>query len=298
MSSFFRRAPQLIFAVAAGGILSLAIPAASQASTITLCLTRRGVIRGINIACQPPLVTLTWDSNGIQGPQGPAGPQGPTGPVGDQGAQGPSGPQGPVGPAGAAGAAGAVGPTGSTGATGPTGPQGLVGDTGLQGPIGAQGPQGLSGLNGPNGTNVQVLTGGNVGNALALDLGLQLTPDQALFLGPGDGAGLNNATVSVPVSAGTLSHLLVRLDLNPGTPGTNSSPGAFTISACVNSNCDTGLSCVITDPSTSCTDTTDTVSVNDGDLVTLYAAPVVSQIPLNSVDIVYSLEHTVTQTTP
>jgi hypothetical protein len=294
MRSNFRRALRLTFAGAAGGLLCLAIPASGHASTITLCLNRRGVIKGINVACQPPLVTLTWDGNGIQGPQGPSGPQGPIGPVGIQGAQGPTGAQGPVGPAGAAGAAGAVGPTGPTGDTGPTGAQGLIGNTGLKGPTGDPGPQGLTGLNGPNGTNIQVLTGGNLGADTAIDHSNQLGGDQALYLGPGNGADTSLASVAVPVSAGTLKHLLIRTDMNPGSSGPTTN--SYTFSVCVNATCTTGLTCVITDPNTSCSDTTDVVSVNDGDLFSIYAQP--SGPSANNADVTFSLEHIVTQAAP
>jgi hypothetical protein len=94
----------------------------------------------------------------------------------------------------------------------------------------------------------------------------------------------------VPVSAGTLKHLLIRTDMNPGSSGPTTN--SYTFSVCMNATCTTGLTCVITDPNTSCSDTTDVVSVNDGDLVSIYAQP--SGPSANNADVTFSLEHIVT----
>ncbi len=76
------------------------------------------VTQGLQQACKPGDLAVTWDqagATGATGPTGPAGPVGATGPAGADGATGPRGPQGDTGPAG------------PTGATGPTGPQGVPG---------------------------------------------------------------------------------------------------------------------------------------------------------------------------
>jgi Collagen triple helix repeat (20 copies) len=288
MQPFLGRVVRLTFGAATAAVLFLAIPTPGHATTISLCLNRRGIIKGINVECSPPQVTLTWDSDGVTGPQGPSGPQGPIGPVGNQGATGPQGPQGPSGPAGAVGTAGTAGPTGPTGPTGLQGPQGPQGADGLQGLQGDMGPQGAAGLNGSNGTNVQLLTGGTLGSDLGTTLGIQPGNNVAVYMGPGNGAATTFAAAAVPVSAGTLGHLLVQTDHNPAG-------GTYTFTLCVNSNCDQTLTCTITDPNTTCSDTSDTVPVNDGDLVTVHAAPANTTAVT---DVTFSMEHTVTQAAP
>ncbi len=114
MQPFLERTMRLALGLAAGSVLLLAVPQAGQASTISMCLNKQGVIQGVNVVCKPKQTLISWDSGGLTGPQGLAGPQGPTGlagPQGSTGAQGPTGPAGSTGAAGSQGLAGVSGPT-------------------------------------------------------------------------------------------------------------------------------------------------------------------------------------------
>ncbi|MGB8682501.1 MAG: hypothetical protein WCD12_06410 [Candidatus Binatus sp.] len=277
MQSLVRRGLRVALSAAAGIAMLAAVAPSSSAQTITLCVNRQGRIKGIDIACTKPQVTLTWNAAGVQGPTGPIGLQGPIGAVGS------------IGPTGPAGAQGFVGPAGSQG------PQGL---TGVQGPMGVQGPTGALGAAGLNGTNTQIIAGGtsgeDVGFAFNLVLGGMGSPgNKTLYMGPGNGADTTLANVEVPVSAGTLSELLVQTDMNPGSP--SDTTGSYVFVLCVNENCSTPLTCTINDPTTSCNDTIDNVSVNDGDRVAIVGRATTGT---NSTDVTYSLEHTVTQSSP
>lgn len=298
MQSFVRRGLRLALSAAAGIAMLAAVAPPSSAQTITLCVNREGRIKGIDVACTKPQVTLTWYAAGIQGPTGPVGPQGPIGAPGYTGPTGPQGAQGPAGPFGPPGTAGPTGPTGAQGLIGSTGSQGLQGLTGVPGPMGVQGPTGSLGAAGLTGTNTGVLAGGSsgedVGFAFNLVLGGKGGPGKkTLYMGPGNGADTTLANVEVPVSAGILSDLLVQTDMNPGSPG--GITGSYSFVLCVNENCTTPVSCTITDPTTSCSDTIDNVSVNDGDRVAIVG---LASTGSTSTDVTYSLEHTVTQSTP
>jgi len=300
MQPFLERTMRLALGVAGCSVLLL--PQAAQASTISMCLNKRGVIQRVNVACKPKQTLISWDSGGIAGTTGLAGPQGPTGAAGPQGA---TGAQGPTGPAGAVGAAGSQGPAGLQG---PTGPAGAVGAAGPQGPVGAQGPTGSSGATGPagaagaNGTNTQVLTGGTLGSDSGYTLGILPGQVDTVYLGPGNGGSVTAGVADVPLTAGTLSNLLVSVDRNSGN--CTSPDCGYTFVVCVNTVCTTSLTCQITDASVttapnnaSCSDTTDTVPVNDGDLVSLQAEPTVPGTTLPA-DVTFSIEHTISQTAP
>jgi hypothetical protein len=297
---FYQRIMRATFGVAAISVMLLAAPQASRASTVSMCLNKKGIIERVNEACTAKQTLISWDSNGVVGPQGPAGPQGPTGPAGPQGTTGAQGLQGPVGPTGAVGTAGATGPqgpTGPAGATGPSGPQGPVGDMGPAGPTGSQGPTGASGT---NGTNIQVLTGGTLGSDSGYTLGILPGQVPVAYLGPGNGGSVTQGISDVPLSAGTLSHLLVSVDLNPAcTTGTC----GYTFVVCVNQNCGTTpvLTCTIADSTvgTSCSDTTDTVTIADGDIVSIEAEPAAaSSSTTQPADVTFSIEHATSLAAP
>jgi hypothetical protein len=276
MQSFVRRGLRVALSAAAGIAMLAAAAPSGSAQTITLCVNRQGRIKGIDVACTKPQVTITWNAAGVQGPTGPVGLQGPIVAVGSIGPTGPAGPQGFVGPAG------------------PQGPQGL---TGAQGPMGVQGPTGALGAAGLNGTNTGILTGG-IGQLLGAAESIELggsggTGNKTLYMGPGNGADTTLANVEVPVSAGTLTELLVQSDRNPGSPG--GVAGSYTFVLCVNENCSTALTCTMTDPTTSCSDTTDSVSVNDGDRIAIVGLATTGS---NTADIAYSLESVVTESSP
>jgi len=266
---------RLALGLAAGSVLLLAVPQAGQASTISMCLNKQGVIQGVNVVCKPKQTLISWDSGGLTGPQGLAGPQGPTGLAGPQGS---TGAQGPTGPAGSTGAAGSQGPIGVAGPTGDTGPQGPTGPTGT------------------NGTNIQVLTGGTLGSDSGYKLNILPGEVPTVYLGPGNGGSTITGTADVPLSAGTLSHLLVSVDRN--NLNCTSPACGYTFVVCVNTVCNTALTCPITDAtiSPSCSDTTDVVPINDGDLVSIQAEPAVpGTLPA---DVTFSIEHTTSLAAP
>jgi len=275
MQPFLERTMRLALGLAAGSVLLLAVPQAGQASTISMCLNKQGVIQGVNVVCKPKQTLISWDSGGLTGPMGLSGPQGPTGLAGPQGSTG------------------AQGPTGPAGATGPAGSKGLAG---AMGPVGDPGAPGAAGTPGANGTNTQVLTGGTLGADSGFTIGILPGQVSTVYLGPGNGGSTIPGTADVPLSAGTLSHLLVSVDRN-STNCTSPACG-YTFVVCVNSGCTTALTCQITDATVkaSCSDTTDVVSINDGDLVSIQAEPAVAgTLPA---DVTFSIEHTISQTTP
>lgn len=254
-----------MFALAAGlavvGFFSAPAPSlAVTQSNITLCINRRnGAIKGINTACKPAQVNVTWVPSGLTGPQG---------------LQGPAGPQGPAG---------------SVGLTGPTGPTGLTGAQGPQGPTGPIGPTGPAGLAGSNGVQMEVLSGGtwgvtNAGFGTSVPINVDGSPT---FMGPGNSSNLVQAAVAVPFAAdpvlgGTLSHLNVVVDQNPGPNG------HFEFEVCINSNCDTGLRCAVTNTSSSsCSDLIDMTAISDGDVVSVVGRSIGS--PANEADAAWSM---------
>jgi hypothetical protein len=285
MQLFFKRIMLATLGVAAGSVMLLAAPQAGRASTISMCLNKQGAIEGVNVACKRKQTQISWDSNGLVGPQGPSGPQGITGVAGPQG---PTGNQGPQGPPGNAGGAGPQGPIGNAGQTGDTGPQG------------PQGPDGA------NGTNIQVLTGGTLGSDSGYKLGIlpAWTPNTPVYLGPGNGGSVTPGVADVPLSAGTLSHLLVSVDVNSGcTPGSTPPVCGYTFIVCVNKNCTTtpALTCTIADSgaSPSCSDTTDTVTIADGDTVSIEAQPAAASSSTTlPADVTFSIEHATSLAAP
>src|ERR1017187_6545536 len=109
---------------AAAMLIAIISPVASaDTGLITLCISRKGKIVGVDLPfCQPHNFRLAWNIPGAAGPQGPNGPTGPTGPtgaVGPFGSQGPLGMGGIDGPMGVAGLAGPEGGAGGAGGAGP-----------------------------------------------------------------------------------------------------------------------------------------------------------------------------------
>jgi Collagen triple helix repeat (20 copies) len=304
MSNYMNKVMLWLGGLAAGVIFALAIPAGASAQTITICVNKHGKIKGINTACNPNQVTLSWaviGPTGLQGPQGPTGPQGPQGPQGDVGTIGTQGPQGPQGPAGPAGAVGDAGTTGATGPTGPQGIQGPVGIAGLQGPQGLPGPDGQPGL--PT-VNAVMLTGGSSGPLGILE-GTNLTPSRIagtpLFMPPGGGANVAFATIPPPsaeapllggsagTAGGTLGHFHVQLSSNPG------GGGGYIFSACVGTLATTTCTdlCTVSDSLTACNSAT-TVAVPTGEFVSIRAQvdPTLNGTPINDADVAWSMTYT------
>jgi hypothetical protein len=102
-------------------------------------------------------------------------------------------------------------------------------------------------------------------------------------LGPNDGAAPGIATVAVPLPAGLVKRLFVQVDVAPG-PASQSD----VFNVCVTGNCDTGITCTILSGQTECTDSTDTVTINDGDTLALQA---ISLDSAKTTDVTWSLEY-------
>jgi hypothetical protein len=158
------------------------------------------------------------------------GPPGPTGPAGPAGATGPPGPQGPSGPAGA------------TGPAGPTGPQG---------PQGASGPPGPAGPAGANGKSGSVI-GGNYAN----------TGSNRFLIPWSNATTATEADANVPLPSGTATKLVVSLTVAPGAGN------SATITIRKNGS-STALTCTVHGTATTCTDTADSVTFADGDLLSI-----------------------------
>jgi hypothetical protein len=292
----------------AAAMLIASVPSAAKAEVtpspnpITICVGRTGRIVGINIECRPNNTQLDWNIPGPPGPQGDQGYQGPKGPKGPAGL---IGPQGPVGNAGLRGPKGAQGPTGPTGPQGPTGDPGPVGNrgpTGDQGPVGIQGPPGKDGIDGINGDAITILTGGTLGGKIGADAAIQLspttgsggTPTFPLYLGPGNGADIDQVSVETPTPGGAAFHLQVAIDpIDPGGPaGTG---GEYQFIVCNENLCSLGdLSCNIANDiptrphEKTCANRDDDVNYAPGDTISVQAYN--SENSTNTVDVVWSLD--------
>jgi hypothetical protein len=166
------------------------------------------------------------------------------------------------------------------------------------GVAGPPGPPGAPGPAGANGTNIQVLTGGTLGSDTGYAIGILPGQNPFVYLGPGNGGSITSNHVAVPVTAGTLSNLLVSAGVYP--PDCASATCNYQFTLCVNGNCPTtpSLSCTtlgVTDE-TQCSDTSDVVSVNDGDLISIKAEA--TDGTTAPADVTFSVEHTSTPTTP
>ncbi len=283
MPALLKHAWRYLVGVTSAAILFVAIPAGAGAATLTICVNNAGHIKGINSAC--PFTSLTWETVGPQGPQGPIGVDGLPGEEGPPGTTGAAGVQGPDGAQGGFGATGAAGDAGAPGEKGPTGPQG---DDGIKGIVGVQGPPGPAGKDGTNGfnePNVSFLTGGTLGRlgeAENVNLtGVNTVLTNQLRLGPGNGSDTSDAT-QVPMSeGGVAANLWVNTDHHAGVDPTGPPAAGLPISyfffLCNGdfpTNC--GVSCVITDPDTTCNDPVpflfaDTQSFVQGNVLSVFA---------------------------
>ena len=274
MHVLLRHARRVMLGVAMGALFLAAAPATSRAQLVTLCYaphTRK--IVNVDGVCSPPNRAITWNVDGVtgsrgqQGPAGMQGPPGPTGPLGSPGPEGPAGPQGAVGPVGATGATGPEGPAGELGAeglqgaTGPTGPTGSTGATGYPGEDGTNGVQFYTLGGGDLGTNAQLLFGAGFAGILSGSSAVGTSP---IYYGPGNGSDTILESEAVPIDASTVTQLWVQTKNVPG-------PGHFyTFQLCVNSVCDSNVTCTIELPTrTACNDLNDYQHYNPGDTIAL-----------------------------
>jgi hypothetical protein len=265
-------ARRLLLSVAMGALCLAAAPATGHATVVQICINPKSqeILLPLGSTCNPPNRAITWETTGVVGPSGPLGPKGSQGPAGPMGAVGPSGPQGPVGPAGA------IGPVGLPGATGPAGLTGLLGQQGPQGPTGATGatgPTGPTGAPGINGVQFYTLGGGDLGNNVQVLLGganTSLAGDNTpIYYGPGNGADKALESEAVPIDGSTETQLWVQTKNVPGAGH------SYTFNLCRNTDCDTGVTCSVGNPSgsfpslTQCNDLVDSVTFNPGDTIAL-----------------------------
>lgn len=271
MPQSYKNAWRWLVGASAAAMLIASIAPAANAQEISLCISRKGKIVGIDIPCENHNIRLDWNLPGAAGSQGLQGPTGPTGPMG---AAGPTGSQGAVGVAGLQGPMGSVGLTGPEGAQGVTGAAGPTGNTGPTGFMGSAGPTGPSGTNGTNGDYVTTLTGGSLGDTIGADAGIQLTDalvnPPVLYMGPGNGADFTQSTVAVPVPGGVASDLQVVVSGEPEAADAVGT-GTYTFSVCDNGNCATGITCPIVGTATTCSDDTDTWGFSPGDTISIQA---------------------------
>lgn len=279
-------------AMAASAIIALVFPSGARAQTTSICVTKKGLIKGINTACEPDQTSLTWVNIG------PAGATGPTGPTGPQGPQGPNGD---------------VGTVGLGGVTGPQGPQGIRGPVGPTGAPGSMGVAGASGINGLNTVNAVMLTGGTQGSKVAEFQVAQLTPlntlpTNGLYM-PFGGVSFAAATPLSPPPAkplnialtpllgglfgnagGVLGHFQALISSNPGLGG------AYDFEICVFNPDLSLLSCAslcsIADSAVQCSATGSNTGVPAGAYATVivYADPTL--VPTNTVNVGFSMTYT------
>jgi hypothetical protein len=143
-----------------------------------------------------------------------------------------------------------------------------AGPRGPQGQTGSQGPQGPQGLPGAGGGGTGLLQTGAVDPANA-------SMAEYYLIGTGDSTPVEaNARVASPV-AFTAKGLTARLASVPGNGG------SYTLTLLVNGAA-TAVACTVTDPATTCADTTDQAAINAGDLLDLRVAPSSAPAPANS----------------
>lgn len=301
MPAFLKHAWRYLVGVTGAAILFVAMPTGASANTLTICVNNAGHIKSINASC--PFTSLTWETVGPPGPQGPPGvvgnpgEEGPPGVTGDPGPRGPKGAQGDFGPTGPAGAAG------DPGAKGPPGPMGEDGIKGIPGPQGDQGPQGVAGTNGFNEPNVSLLTGGTLGRLGDQEkvslTGINTVTLNLLRMGPGNGSDTSDATL-VPMSeGGVAANLWVNTDHHPGVDPTGPPAAGLPISyfffLCNGpfpTSC--AVSCVITDPDTTCNDPVEVLSPHKQSFVqgnTLSVFAYSDNLNANEADVKWSAEY-------
>lgn len=220
--------------------LMVSLPAHANAQTITICVTKNGLIRAIQSPCTGNTTAVSWQEVGPTGPTGPTGSAGPEvpGAVGPIGVIGMTGPQGPTGPQGDQGVQGVANLIGGEG--GPTGPTGPTGATGNVGPTGFLGGTGVTGAPGFNTEDVVVLSGGTLGNTIGLQAITQGNPTESLTMGPGNGGQIQGhlqAETFVPIplnpshpTEGVLQDF--HFAINPGPGGPGGAGGAYSFFVC------------------------------------------------------------------
>ncbi len=160
-------------------------------------------------------------------------------------------------------------------------------------------------MNGTNGTQSFLLTGGDLGfkvqayNHFVLGndflLGNSSTipvGNSPLYYGPGNGVDQILESETVPIDAGTASHLYVETANRSRTP-----VRIYKFTLCINSNCNTGVTCTINLPTaTECNDLVDTQAYNAGDDIALRGdADVLARRPTN---VKWSVVYTLTTPPP
>jgi hypothetical protein len=237
-------------------------------------------LQGSNLNQQPDTSPAFWSLLAQAGATGATGATGSAGTAGATGATGLAGTAGPTGATGAAGSAGATGAAGPVGATGPAGPQGLQGIQGLTGLTGATGAAGALGATGATGTTGATGATGPTGavtaaTVFAANNSIAIPVD---FYAHPSGAGTNvlatifNSQIVMPRSC-TFDSLHVVIRSTNTTPPTNGADRAFTYTLNVNGTDNTNLTCTSTsvlNTNVSCSDTSGTVAVSAGDLVTIH----------------------------
>ncbi|HZT30484.1 MAG TPA: DNRLRE domain-containing protein [Bryobacteraceae bacterium] len=211
-------------------------------------ITNSGTNNGISVAASAgaPSTVVFFDSKENTSTSHPAvlqvtlansGPQGPTGPTGPTGATGPTG----------------QGLTGATGPTGPTGPAG-VGLTGATGPTGPTGPTGATGTAGP---------------ATIFGTNMTISGSQTVYASP-NGTNSQGTTAS---SGDVIMPASCTFDVLEGFLNLTSGSGTATFTLFVNdSQPGSTLTCSVSGNiggNTSCEDTSHSVSVSRGQLVSM-----------------------------
>jgi hypothetical protein len=302
MPAFLKHAWRYLVGATGAAILFVAMPTGASANTLELCINSAGRVKGINVA-SCPFTSLVFQTVGPQGPQGPPGVDGDPGDEGPPGVTGGAGGQGPMGAMGAFGPTGPAGDAGGTGAKGPPGPMGEDGIKGLTGPQGIAGPAGVDGTNGFNEPNVSLLTGGTLGRLGEMEnvslTGANTVTVNLLRMGPGNGSDTSDAT-QVPMSeGGKAANLWVNTDHHPGVDPTGPPAAGLPISyfffLCNGDfpgSC--AVSCVITDPDTTCNDpvevvTPHTQSFAQGNVLSVFAYS--DNLNANEADVKWSVEY-------
>src|SRR5579885_474484 len=232
-----------------GAVTQAAVYVTADLTTLVQSwITNSGTNNGISVAASAgaPSTVVFFDSKENTSTSHPAvlqvtlansGPQGPTGPTGPTGATGPTG----------------QGLTGATGPTGPTGPAG-VGLTGATGPTGPTGPTGATGTAGP---------------ATIFGTNMTISGSQTVYASP-NGTNSQGTTAS---SGDVIMPASCTFDVLEGFLNLTSGSGTATFALFVNdSQPGSTLTCSVSGNiggNTSCEDTSHSVSVSRGQLVSM-----------------------------
>jgi Collagen triple helix repeat (20 copies) len=222
---------------------------------------------------------------GLTGATGATGATGVTGATGATGVTGITGATGVTGTTGATGATGATGVTGHTGATGATGVTGATGATGVTGVTGSTGATGVAGANGTGSVGATGVTGptgatGSITNGFVFSGSYYNQGEGTAFMFP---VGLTNtsplasqAAFNTAPSTCTMTSLVV--NSVSSSAGFGIPPAAETVTFTVFQNdIPTDLGCAImtsvnNNSAASCTNSINSVAVNQGDRISLRVA--------------------------